>query len=67
GGGCILGLGAAALAARALSSFLYQTPTVDPMTYGATILAVLVASGLATLIPALRASRVDPHTALRAE
>ncbi|MFO8173079.1 MAG: ABC transporter permease [Longimicrobiales bacterium] len=67
GGGCILGLGAAALAARALSSFLYQTPTVDPMTYGATILAVLVASGLATLIPALRASRVDPHTALRTE
>lgn len=67
GGGCILGLAGAALAGRVLSSFLYRVPATDPMTYATTILAILVASGLATLIPALRASRVDPHTALRSD
>jgi len=67
GGGCVMGLAGAALAARVLSSFLYQVPTLDLVTFATTLLAVAVAAGLATLIPALRAVRVDPHTALRTE
>jgi predicted permease len=63
------GLALGALAAlglgRFLASMLYQTPATDPLTFAA-VAAVLAAVGLASaLIPARRATRVDPQTALR--
>ena len=65
----ILGVGAGLLGAlagaRLLRGLLYEIGTADPVTFGA-IAAVLAAVGiLASGIPALRASRVDPMTALR--
>ncbi len=67
GAGLVVG-GVAALAlGRFLGSTLYATPAADPVTFAAVAL-VLAAVGLASaLVPARRATRVDPQTALRAE
>lgn len=65
--GAAAGLAAALLAARTLASFLYGTSTHDPLVLcGATLLLALVASA-ASLIPAIRAARIDPLTAIRTE
>ena len=65
--GSIIGLGIAFLATRFLKSVLYGVDAMDPTTFvGVTLLLAAVAL-LACWIPALRASRVDPMVALRAE
>jgi predicted permease len=65
--GAVAGLAAALLAARALASFLYGTSTHDPLVLGgATLLLALVAS-IASLLPAIRAARINPLTAIRTE
>jgi len=69
--GLTLGFGLAFLAATALGSgiqnTLYGVTARDPITY-ATVLAVVVfVSAVATLVPARRATHVDPMIALRAE
>jgi len=67
GAGVGLGLCAALLGARALSSQLYGVSARDPLTY-AGISAVLAAVAiLASWLPARRATRVDPAVALKAE
>ena len=65
--GLVLGLGGAALAARALGSLLFEIRPDDPLTFLA-VAGVLGAAGLiAAWLPARRAARVDPVVALRAE
>ncbi len=66
-GGLAVGLGLAALLAGFLRSILFGVAPLDPLTFGviAPVLA-LVAVG-AILVPATRASRVEPLEALRAE
>ncbi len=65
--GVVIGLGIAFALATASSSVLFGITPEDPRTYvGVTLTVVLVAT-LAVLIPALRAMRVDPVTALRAD
>jgi putative ABC transport system permease protein len=67
GVGLLLGLGGALIATRLLSTLLYQVSPTDPPTFliGATVLG---ASALAAAaLPALRAARLDPAIALRAE
>ena len=65
--GALLG-GAAALAlSRTLSSFLYAVTAADPLTYAAVMLLLLMAGVFAGLIPARRATAVDPMQALRYE
>src|ERR1022692_4917090 len=67
GGGVLVGLGAAWAATRVLGSMLYGLSPRDPVTMiGAAIVLIAVAT-LAAFIPAWRASRVDPMTALRYE
>src|ERR1019366_6423881 len=65
--GVRVGLGAAWAATRVLGSMLYGLSPRDPVTMiGAAIVLIAVAT-LAAFIPAWRASRVDPMTALRYE
>ncbi|HXN65621.1 MAG TPA: ABC transporter permease [Candidatus Acidoferrales bacterium] len=65
--GTAVGLGAAVAATRIMESMLYGLTARDPTTLiGAAIILLAVAS-LAAAVPAWRASRVDPMTALRYE
>ena len=63
--GLIIGLPVAALASRYLTELLHGTRVADPRVYAAVALVVLVASLVASWIPARRASHVDPMIALR--
>ena len=64
-----LGLGCAASAGvtRLFYSMLYDTRPLDPTVYIAVTFTLLVVATLACMIPAWRASRLDPMQALRAE
>lgn len=65
--GILIGLGVVLAAGRFLDPSLFQSGTRDPATLGGVAL-VLVFTGLgASVMPALRATRVDPVTALQAE
>ena len=50
-----------------LSELLFQTSPRDPVVLGGASAVLLVAAVVASLGPALRATKVDPTTALRAE
>jgi len=65
--GCIAGLALAAAFGRVLSGMLYGVNIVDAVTIGGVVTVVLTVSALASLLPALRASRLDPMQALREE
>lgn len=65
--GILLGMGAALGASRILSSLLYQVSATDPATFlGVGALLTLVALG-AVLVPAIRASRIEPSRVLKQE
>jgi predicted permease len=65
--GLAIGVAGALVLTRVLRSHLYEVGTTDPATFvGVSILLIVVAL-LACLIPARRAARVDPITALRTE
>jgi putative ABC transport system permease protein len=65
--GTALGLGGAALATRAISTFLFRTTPTDPVTFAAVAGTLAAAAGLAALVPSWRAARVDPVVTLRTE
>jgi ABC-type antimicrobial peptide transport system permease subunit len=44
---------------------LYEISPTDPATLAGVVLAVIGAAGIAALLPALGAARVDPNEALR--
>jgi ABC-type lipoprotein release transport system permease subunit len=50
-----------------LRTFLFDLTPSDPVTYAAIIVVLGVTAVLASWVPALRASRVDPVIALRAD
>jgi len=65
--GTVLGLAASFAVARVLESLLYGVAPGDPMTI-ATVVLVMATIGLgAAAVPALRAARIDPLTAIRRE
>ncbi len=63
--GILIGLLGAVLAGRFLQSLLYNVRPFDPITLIAVPIVIITAAFFASLIPALRASRVDPSTVLR--
>ena len=65
--GTILGLIGAWLAGRAMQSILFDVPTLHVATLFGTALVMTAVSLVACLIPARRATKVDPIEALRAE
>jgi putative ABC transport system permease protein len=65
--GLVLGLGASAGAVRLIQSMLYGTRALDPAIFAAVAASLLVVAALACLIPAWKASRIDPMQALRTE
>jgi len=67
GAGTILGVIGAWLSGRAMQSVLFDVPALPIATLFVTILIMSVVSLIACLIPARRATRVDPMIALRAE
>ncbi len=65
GAGVVIGSIGAVIVARLISSLLFGTSPVDPLTFAASAAAlVLVALG-AGVLPALAAARVEPMSALR--
>jgi putative ABC transport system permease protein len=65
--GLVLGLGASVAAVRVIESMLYETRPLDPAIFAAVAATLIVVAALACLIPAWRASRIDPMQALRTE
>jgi putative ABC transport system permease protein len=63
--GALLGLGLAVLVGWVLSSLLFGVESRDPFTFAGTTLLLTGVALLATFLPALRATRVDPVVALR--
>ncbi len=63
--GGLIGLGGAYLVGRAMQSTLYGVAALDVRAFGAVFCLLLISAWLACLLPALRASRVEPLVALR--
>jgi predicted permease len=65
--GLAIGLAAALIFGRLMTGFVYGITTADPITLGAAVGTLGVVALIACLLPARRATRVDPLVALRAE
>jgi putative ABC transport system permease protein len=65
--GLLAGLAGALILSRSLTKLLYEVQPADPATFAAVSVALAVVSLAACAIPARRATRVDPMTALHHE
>jgi putative ABC transport system permease protein len=65
--GVVLGLGAAYLLTRVMSSLLFGVTEKDPTTFGVVAALLIAVSFIACFVPAHRATKVDPLEALRYE
>ena len=65
--GVLLGLAGSLALTRLMASLLFGVTPTDPMTFLVTALALPAVAVLASFVPARRATRVDPMTALRCE
>jgi len=63
--GVAAGIVLALAGTRLLRSLLFGTSPTDALTFAAVATLLVIIAGLASLVPALRASRVDPLVALR--
>lgn len=65
--GVAAGLAAAVAGGRLIEGLLYEVPPSDPFTFVSVTLGLVAVAGLASVLPATRASRVAPAEALRTE
>jgi hypothetical protein len=65
--GMMAGLGIAFVGARYLKSLLFGITTHDPLSFAGATIALLVVALVAALLPARRATQIDPIVALRQE
>lgn len=65
--GIAIGACGAAVAARAIAGVLFETQALNPPIFAAAALVLAVTALAAAWIPARRAARIDPVSALRAE
>ena len=65
--GVVIGTAVALVAARALESLLFEVSATDPAVFAAVTVALLGVAIVASYLPARRAARIDPLTALRNE
>jgi putative ABC transport system permease protein len=65
--GTVIGIAGAWSLAKLMESLLYQIPPRDPLTYVSVCLVLAFTAILASYVPALRATQVDPMVALRYE
>lgn len=65
--GCIVGLTVSLMALKRIASFLFGITPRDPLAFGAAVVAVLLVAVTASASPAIRATRIDPQSAIRYE
>jgi putative ABC transport system permease protein len=65
--GCAAGLALGMGLSHFINSMLYGVSALDPATYGGVVCLILVVAACASLVPALRAARVEPVQVLREE
>jgi len=65
--GLVVGGAIAAWAVQLVKGYVYQLSVADARIWGAAIALIVVTAGIGALVPALRASRIDPVKALRVE
>jgi ABC-type antimicrobial peptide transport system permease subunit len=65
--GVALGVGGALALSRLLRHLLYSVSPLDALAFSTALVVLVVVALVATLLPALRASRMDPMVALRSE
>lgn len=63
--GIVIGIGGALALTRVLKALLFDVTATDPATFAAVAAGFLVVAATASLLPAWRATRIDPMTALR--
>jgi len=65
--GLVVGLAASLEVARLMRDLLYEIKPLDPAVFAAVAAALLAVAAFACIVPAWRASRLDPMQALRTE
>jgi putative ABC transport system permease protein len=65
--GLACGLAAAPLAARSFQDLFFEVTTLDPVTFIGVATLLLAVGALAAVVPARRATRIDPIIVLRSE
>jgi predicted permease len=65
--GLVVGLAASLAAGRLMRDLLYEIKPLDPVVFAAVAATLIAVAAFACVIPAWRASRLDPMQALRSE
>ena len=65
--GVAIGVGVAVFASRVMAGLLHEVSPLDPLTFSAVGIVLAAVAFIASLVPAWRATRVDPVVALKAE